>query len=153
MAVTDDHGSSSSVYRVRSLKVENLIPNALVTVDSNKILQSVASSGWTTLVLGSSWQGTAEFILVGPVIFMNGVLNKASKAAAGETIATIPTGYRPSRTMRFETVDSNIPSLVSALSKPYLEVDASGKLSYGNYGTIPNTTTGLILTNVMFPIV
>lgn len=114
---------------------------------------SVTTGAWTALTLSNNWQGTAEFILVGPVLFLNGVLNKATRASNGEAILTLSTNCRPSRTLRFESSDSNIPTLVSATSKPYLEVDSNGKLSYNNYGTIPTTTTGLILTNVMFPVV
>ena len=113
---------------------------------------SVANTTWTTLTLTNNWSGTAEYCIVGGSVFLNGVLSKNARPTAGETILTLPSGARPTRTMRFSTVDNNIPTALSATSKPYLEVTTAGVLSYGNYGTVPNPSAGITLTDVNFPI-
>lgn len=112
---------------------------------------ALLSSGWQNLTLATGWSGTAEYIKVGNLVFLNGVITKSTLPIKGEIISTLKSGFAPTRLIRFESIDNSLINL-NLLSKPYFEVNALGQIVYGNYGTIPSSNTGLILSNIIFPI-
>jgi hypothetical protein len=74
-----------------------------------------------------------------------GALSKTLQPTKGETVGTLPAGYRPKKRLRFPSVGTS-----SANSEPYLEVDTAGVITYNNAGTIPATGSTITLSSIGF---
>lgn len=97
-------------------------------------LSAVAAVGWTAATLGTGWTGTVEYARSAGMVTVE--LDGVTKASwsAGDVIATLPAGFRPSRTVHEmgELSGSTRPIQVTSAG----EVQASAAGSGGIYGSI-----------------
>lgn len=110
--------------------------------------------GDAIVTLSPSWTSSAGvqcFKLSSGLTFMEGLVARSSgKASVGETIGTIPAGFRPRVSQRFRVVDGSVGALLNN-SNPFVEISpTTGEIKYGNSGAIPLSTPSLSFGGVFY---
>lgn len=107
----------------------------------------LATKQWYNLTLVNGWTApNAQYTkLSSGLILLSGLLSKSGKSV-GETIATLPVGYRPSTTIRFGSCDT------SKDSQPYLDINSQGQIIFNNRNP-PTNTVGLTLSGIIYAVV
>ena len=114
-------------------------------------ISDLAAGTWTDLPLSNGWTNPLLTMAAGYIklsvglVMIRGQISKLTKPTSGETIATLPVGFRPSSARRFLSANN------SNSSRPLLEINpTTGVISYGDLGTIPSTIDNLILSPIIF---
>lgn len=83
--------------------------------------------------LGSNWtvETTAAYFK-DPfgIVHLKGRMDATAAPASGETIATLPDGYRPEQTLRFAVASNNNVGAASAQSLAGITIDTAGVIAF-----------------------
>lgn len=126
-----------------------LVASDIPTLNAAKI-SDLATGTWTDLPLSNGWTNPLLTMAAGylkvsvGIVLFRGQISKLTRPTSGETIATLPVGFRPSSPRRFLTGNTN------STSRPVLEISTAGVVSYADIGSIPNSISDLILAPVIF---
>lgn len=114
-------------------------------------ISDLSAGTWTDLPLSNGWTNPLLTMAAGYIklsvglVMIRGQISKLTKPTSGETITTLPVGFRPSSTRRFISANTNNSS------RPVLEINpTTGVISYGDLGTIPSSVTDMILAPIIF---
>lgn len=120
------------------------VANLQATLDEKaQIDHTHPPEAWQNIPLSSNWAnfGTGFATpqcrkLVGNLIEVKGTIRKATAVIANETIATLPSGYRPTDTRYFTTWSYNGYSR--------LQVEPTGEIKLSISGSNPNTALNFV---------
>ena len=92
---------------------------------------SLAPEAWQDLTLATNWSqssgSTAQYRkLLGSLIEVKGLITKSSALAAGEVVATLPSGFRPTQTRYFICYGSNSYSRIQLEPSGQIKVTIAG---------------------------
>ncbi len=120
-------------------------PNNNSTVTGDVVWSSLnMASGWTEY--GYEWVSNGYRRTSDGLVTLKGLVKKSSAVNGGETLATLPVGYRPAQTLIFDTsTDPNVPTRV--------DITASGQIKvWGSQNWISLTGLNFIASDTPYTV-